>query len=122
LTQYFNTAAFVEPALGSFGDAGRNIVRGPGVNDWDMSFFKDFDVPWFGRIHGWAAGETAKLEFRSELFNAFNHAQYSLGSAGGTLTFVTQGPGLGATPGTGFGAVVSDRGPREIQLALKLNW
>jgi outer membrane receptor protein involved in Fe transport len=122
LAQYFNTAAFVEPALGTFGDAGRNVVRGPGVNNWDMSVFKDFDIPWFGRIHGWAAGETAKLEFRSELFNAFNHAQYSLGSAGGSLTFTTQGSGLGATPGTGFGAITSDRGPREIQLALKLNW
>jgi outer membrane receptor protein involved in Fe transport len=122
LGQYFNTAAFQEPALGTFGNAGRNVVRGPGINNWDLSFFKDFEIPWFGKVHGWAAGETAKLEFRSELFNAFNHAQYSIGSAGGTITFVTQGPGLGAAPGSGFGTITSDRGPREIQLAIKLIW
>ena len=122
LAQYFNTAAFAEPQLGTFGNAGRNVVRGPGINNWDLSFFKDFEIPWFGRHHGWAAGETAKLEFRSELFNAFNHPQYSLGNAGNTITFVTQGSGLAAAPGSGFGTITSDHGPREIQLALKLIW
>jgi hypothetical protein len=38
------------------------------------------------------------------------------------ITFTTQGPGLGAAPGTGFGTITSDHGPREIQLALKLIW
>lgn len=122
LAQFINAAAFVEPQLGSFGDAGRNVVRGPGINNWDLSLFKQFEFPWFGKHNGWTAGETAKLEFRAELFNAFNHAQYSLGNAGGTLTFVTQGPGQGAAPGSGFGTVTSDRGPREIQLAIKLIW
>jgi outer membrane receptor protein involved in Fe transport len=112
LGHYFNAAAFVAPALGTFGNAGRNVVRGPGINNWDLSFFKDFEFPWFGKHHGWAAGETAKLQFRSELFNAFNHAQYSLGNAGGTLNFNDPA----------FGTITSDRGPREIQLALKLIW
>lgn len=120
LDHFFNTAAFVEPQLGTFGNAGRNNIRGPGVNDWDFSFFKDFEFPWLGKFHNWAAGETAKLQFRAEFFNAFNHPQYSLGTAGQSLTFTTQGPGMPVTPDTGFGVVTSDRGPREIQLALKL--
>ena len=111
---------WARPAQGAIGNAGVGILRGPGINNWDLSFFKAFEFPWFGKFHNWAAGETAKLEFRAEMFNAFNHPQYSLGSAGGTLNFVTQGPGLGSTPGVGFGTVTSDRGPREIQLALKL--
>ena len=110
LGEFFNINAFVAPALGTFGDAGRNDVRGPGINNWDLSIFKAFEVPWFGKHSGWAAGETAKLEFRSELFNAFNHPQYQLGNAGQTLNFGV----------AGFGVVTSARDPREIQLALKL--
>jgi len=110
LGAYFNTSAFAVPQLGTFGNAGRNVLRGPGINNWDLSIFKDFEIPWFGRVHGWSAGETAKLQFRTEMFNAFNHPQYSLGSAGGTLNF----------PDPAFGAVTTERNPREIQLALKL--
>jgi len=110
LGEYFNINAFVSPALGTFGDASRNDVRGPGINNWDLSVFKDFEIPWFGKHSNWAAGETAKLEFRSEFFNAFNHAQYILGSAGQTLNFGV----------AGFGQVTQARDPREIQLALKL--
>ena len=110
LSRYFNTDAFAVPALGTFGNSGRNVVRGPGVNNWDISIFKDFEFPWFGKLRGWAADETAKLQFRAEMFNAFNHPQYSLGAAGGTLSF----------PDPGFGVVSTERNPREIQLALKL--
>jgi outer membrane receptor protein involved in Fe transport len=122
LSRYFNADAFVQPADGTFGNAARNIVRNPGINNWDLSVFKDFEVPWFGKHHGWAADEIAKLQFRAEFFNAFNHAQYN---ALNTTFAVNAGDGCG--PGTptcdsSFGAVTGDRGPREIQLALKLTW
>jgi outer membrane receptor protein involved in Fe transport len=124
LSRYFNTDAFVEPVPGTFGNAARNVVRNPGINNWDLSFFKDFEFPWFGKHNGRAAAETAKLEFRAELFNAFNHAQYS--ALNSTFAVGGGGPGLNCgAPGLvtcdgSFGAVTADRGPREIQLALKL--
>jgi hypothetical protein len=42
--QWFNQAAFALPALGNFGNLGRNIVRGPGTNNWDASLQKNFKV------------------------------------------------------------------------------
>jgi outer membrane receptor protein involved in Fe transport len=119
LSQYFNTAAFVQPADGTFGNAARNLVRQPGINNWDLSVFKDFMFPWFGKQHGWAAAESAKLQFRAEFFNAFNHAQYN--SINTTFT-TTPGAAGQPTSDSSFGVVTSDRGPREIQLALKLIW
>lgn len=127
LSQYFNIAAFVQPAPGAFGNAARNVLRQPGINNWDLSFFKDFEFPWFGKHHGWAAGETAKLEFRGELFNAFNHVQYNAMNTNFLVTNptnnidpITTKPYVSQDPA--FGALTSDRGPREIQLALKLIW
>jgi outer membrane receptor protein involved in Fe transport len=119
LGAYFNTAAFVQPAFGSFGDATRNVVRGPGINNWDMSVFKDFSVPWFGRHSGWLADENATLQFRTEFFNAWNHTQFN-----GINTVFQTGGGQGAVSGTsgGFGAVTGARDPREIQFALKLTF
>ena len=51
--------------LFSFGTLGRNAITGPGINNWSLSAFKKMKF-----------GETKSLEFRTELFNAFNHAQF----------------------------------------------
>jgi outer membrane receptor protein involved in Fe transport len=117
--QYFNTAAFVEPALGTFGDATRNVVRGPGINNWDLSVFKNFNVPWFGRHSGWLADENAVLQFRAEMFNAWNHTQFN----GINVGFETGG-GAGQPSGSdaGFGSVTGARDPREVQFGLKLTF
>ena len=45
IEQWFNTAAFAQPALGSFGNSGRSILRGPGINNLDLGFFKNFYTP-----------------------------------------------------------------------------
>ena len=66
IEQWFNTAAFAQPALGSFGNSGRSILRGPGINNLDLGFFKNFSLP-----------KNATLQFRVEAFNAFNHPQFS---------------------------------------------
>jgi len=85
--------------LFTFGNMGRNVIRGPGINNWDISIAKDIKLT-----------ESKSLEFRSEFFNAFNHVQfYSPTLQNGLLGF----DGL-------FGQVTSDRGPRVIQFALKL--
>ena len=95
--QWFNTAAFAEPAAGFFGNAGRNIIREPGIHKWDMSFFKNNRIT-----------ESVNLQFRAEFFNIFNHASFN---------------GIDTTFGSGsFGRVTSARDPRIIQLGLKLGF
>jgi hypothetical protein len=78
----------------TFGTLPRNIIRGPGINNWTISFLKRT-----------ALTEHKSLEFRAELFNAFNHTQYlNPDNQGGDGT---------------FGQLTSDRGPRLIQFGLK---
>jgi len=97
LREFFNTAAFAAPASGTFGSAGRNIVIGPGINEWDFSVFKSFQLP---------INEASKLEFRAEAFNIFNHANFT---------------GVGSTFGTStFGVITGAAEPRDVQLGLKL--
>ncbi len=80
--------------LFTFGNFGRNTLRGPGINNWDLSITKKTKI-----------GETREVEFRAEFFNAFNHTQFlRVDDAGGSAT---------------FGQVISDRGPRLIQFGLK---
>ena len=69
--QWFNPGAFSAPAPLSLGSAGRNIVRRPGRNNWNLSLFKVFSgIPVPGRKEG------AQFQFRAEFFNAFNHTQF----------------------------------------------
>jgi len=63
----FNTDAFARPAAKSFGNAGVNILQGPGINNWDINVGKR--MPLFS--------ESRFIQFRSEFFNAFNHTQFS---------------------------------------------
>ena len=87
--------------LFSFGDSGRNTVRGPGINNVDLSIFKTFKF-----------NERSALEFRTEMFNAFNHTQFLLaGNSSSAFGFT----------GT-FGQVTQARDPRIIQFALKLSF
>jgi Carboxypeptidase regulatory-like domain/TonB-dependent Receptor Plug Domain len=120
LGQYFNTSAFVLQTPGTFGNAARNNLRGPGIIDSDFSLFKNTKVPWFGRGSG---GEGANLQFRAEFFNVFNHTQFN--SVDNTFVVQTDANGnpiVGSTadPTSSFGTVNGARAPREIQLALKL--
>jgi hypothetical protein len=61
-TEWFNTACFVDSFIGTFGDAGRDVVIGPGTVDFDASLLKNF--PFFGERY---------VQFRTEVFNVFNH-------------------------------------------------
>jgi hypothetical protein len=87
--------------LFTFGDSGRNIIRGPGINNVDLSLFKTF------KLH-----ERGELQFRTEFYNAFNHTQFLLsGNSGSAIGFNDT-----------FGQVTQTRGPRIIQFALKLSF
>ncbi len=75
LRRFFNTAAFTRPAAWTWGNAGRNILVGPGTNNFDVMIAKNTRI-----------GERVNVQFRCENFNFFNHPSYtgidtSLGSA-----------------------------------------
>src|ERR1051325_3694773 len=131
-----NPAAFTTPQPGTFGNVPRNFLRGPNFRQFDLIFNKRFKF-----------SETTNVEFRTEIFNVFNRANFDIpGSrlnlalptvalSGGVYTFSTSNvnqPGqpytLGAAGGT-FGllrqTVVRDVGlgtNRQIQFALRLNF
>jgi len=114
MLHYFNTDAFVLQAPGTIGNAAKGIVRMPGVNDWDISAFKEFRLPVFPSR---APGEEALLQVRADFFNAFNHTQF----CGVDTEFVPlrDATGSPADPGTGFGAVNCARAPRSAGLPIK---
>ena len=106
LERWFNTAAFARPPVGSFGNTPVAPVRGPGFNNWDATLLKRFPV----------RSEARFFEFRWELFNAFNHAQFS-----GVDTTARFNP-AGAQVNGRFGQAFSARPPRIMQLALKFGF
>jgi hypothetical protein len=100
----FNTCAFVSNAvLGSFGDAGRNIIQGPGFQNWDVSLFKTFPIR-----------EEKRIEFRAEFFNAWNHANPEYTNP--DTVAENTGTELGSAA---YGLTSFTRPPRRIQFALK---
>lgn len=96
-SRWFNTAAFSLPAAGTFGNLGRNTVTGPGLVNMDTNVSRTF-----------AIGERVRLQLRGEFFNLFNHPNYRLV---GRLINVQ-----------GFGRVLSQFDPRQIQLGAKLSF
>ena len=99
-TRVFNRYAFAQPAAGTFGNSGHNILRGVGLNNWDMSLFKNEHLT-----------ERFVMQIRAELFNAFNHTE--LGPF--------PGYSFSLDPASTFALYTSTQhDPRIIQMALKL--
>ena len=95
---FLNNQAFAIPAPGSNG-SGRNIFRGPSYWNVDLGIVKLFDIT-----------ERFKLQFRTEMFNAFNRT-------------VLGGPATNVSDPFNFGKVTSQaNGPRTAQFAMKLNY
>jgi hypothetical protein len=107
----FNTCAFADNTnLGTFGNAGRNIIEGPGYKTWDMSMVKQFPI-----------SEQKRLEFRAEFFNILNHVNYLFGQFGAISAEPTPlelNPFIPPSQ-SNFGFPLSARNPRQIQFALK---
>jgi hypothetical protein len=82
--------------LYTFGNLGRNALRGPGFKNFDLGVFKNFFIT-----------ERVRLQYRAEAFNAFNHVNFS--NPGGS--FGT--PNFGRSTGT-------QNNQRSIQMGLKL--
>jgi hypothetical protein len=91
---WFNTAAFARPSPGTFGNAGRNNVRGPSLQSWDIALFKNIPV-----------GGSKRLQLRAEVFNFPNHPNLS-------------NPNVDPTSGA-FGRVTAKTSERNIQLGVK---
>ena len=92
--EWFNPAAFTNPANGLFGNVGRNTISGPANLTVDFSVFKNFPIT-----------ETTRLQFRTEFFNLINHPNFRSPST----TYDSSNPGELTAAGTS----------RQIQLALK---
>jgi len=93
--RWFDTGAFRMAPYGSFGDAGRNILQGPGLRDASLSMIRNSRV-----------SEGLDLQVRVEFFNAFNHTNFDL-------------PDIFLGSPT-FGKILSAGNPRRIQVGVKL--
>jgi hypothetical protein len=96
INQWFNINDFGVPQPFTIGNAGRNILRGPKFQNWDISLLKNFHFT-----------ERRYLEFRAEFFNAFNHPNFSL-------------PNTNIEDKIHGGQITSAYDPRIMQFALKL--
>ena len=119
INEWFNTSCFTQPLAGAFGTSGRNILREPGINNWDVGLGKTFKF-----------GERVAFQLRVETFNTFNHTQWGVDP--GSPTAAASGPGTGAidrnvndvppSPNTNFGKIVSARPGRIVQLGGKITF
>ena len=101
--QYFDPGAFELQPAGFYGNVGRNTLIGPGVANLDLSFIKDTGLT-----------EEVTLQFRAELFNLFNRANF--GNPSNTVF-----SGSRTTPSSRAGRIGSTTTTsRQIQFALKL--
>ncbi len=105
VAEWFDTSAFAAPAPGTWGDETHNGVRGPGRDNWNVSFFKNF---LFSEQRG------TNLQFRAEFYNLWNHPQWQGDSVNNGIS-----TNFGAS---NFGAITSAYDPRTIQLALKFTF
>ncbi len=105
VSEWFNVNCFTTDALATalangnprFGNSGRNILTGPGLQEWDLSLIKHNHI-----------SERLNIEFRAEAFNIFNHANFtSVGNVIGTST---------------AGQLTSAGSPRDIQFGLKFKF
>jgi hypothetical protein len=104
---YFNPLAFAPVTTVSFGNSGRDILRGPGVFNVNASIFRNFVVT-----------ERFKLQFRMETFNLTNTAQF--GNPGATVTSATFNTDGSVRALNGYTQITSASNERQLRFALKL--
>jgi hypothetical protein len=103
INAFFNTDAFMpvnQVPRGTYGNVPKGAITGPASARSDLAFMRNFDIP--GR-------DGMRLQFRGELFNAFNQVNLGL-------------PNRTASAGAAFGRITSASDPRVAQLAVKVLW
>lgn len=103
--QWFNPAAFLAPPpnSGFYGNLGRNTLIGSGLATWDFSIMKETPIT-----------ESARVQFRTEIFNLLNRANFNTPSL---ITFTPSG-----VSGTAGAISSTSTTSRQVQFALKLLW
>jgi len=118
--RYFNIDVFSPPGVGgkaptdipgvnrilALGNTPSTFGRGPGLNNWNLSLFKNIRVR-----------ERLNMQFRAEAYNAFNHTQFSTVNVSPKWNYTT-----GAQTGAQFGQITAARDPRIMQFALRLQF
>jgi hypothetical protein len=104
--RWFDTSAFGRPARGDVGNGHKDVIRLPGVNNWDLTLFKRIPFK-SGRRY---------LQFRWEMYNVFNHTQFS--GVDTTARFSAAGAQVNPT----FGQITASRSPRIMQGSLSFTF
>jgi hypothetical protein len=112
---WVDPAAFARPARGERGDAGRYVFRGPGINNWNLSLFKNFPL----------GDGRRRIQFRAEAYNLLNHTQFggNVGGTGGvgidnTLRYDAAGNQVNAA----FGKATAARAARIMQGSIRFTF
>jgi hypothetical protein len=109
---WYNPAAFATPAPYTFGNVGRNTLRGPKLNNFDFALLKNFRLT-----------ESKSVQFRSEFFNIANNVNLAPPGGGASGGFSTLGgESRTAVNGANFMHIFSAAAAREIQFSLKVLW
>ncbi len=98
MNEWFDVTCFVNPPPFTFGNAGRNILIGPGLFTWDLGMGKEFRT-----------NDRLGLQFRSEFFNLLNRPNFGLPNAS-----------IGSAAAGSINSVVTNA--RQVQFALRIHW
>jgi len=107
--QYLNPAAFYVNTPGTYGNLGRDVLRGPGNLQFDLALSRIFP------IH-----ESFRLEVRAEAFNAINHTNFVAPATGTGIPGISTGGISLSTSSSNFGQITNAGDPRILQFAMKL--
>ncbi len=102
----FNPGVFARPLRGDAGNIGSGIVRGPGINNWDVTLFKNFPI----------RSEQRTLQFRWEFYNLLNNTQFS------TMNTVATFNAAGQQTNTQLGQATAARPARIMQVSLRFRF
>ena len=96
-----------DPAKFGIGNAPKDVFRGPGINNWDITLAKNWP---------WGPNESRNVQFRFETYNTFNHTQFS------TVDNAARFDAAGKQTNTLFGSYTGARDPRRVQMGLKIRF
>jgi hypothetical protein len=118
VARVFNTTVFARPGTLDPGNAPRDVYRGPGINNWDLTLAKTFPI----------TSEKRVFEFRWEFYNFFNHTQFR-GPVGGDTTTTADGVDAvarfdpaGNQVNARFGQPIAARASRAMQVSLRFRF
>ena len=104
---WFNPAAFRAAAVGTLGNAGVNIMYGPGYINHDVTLNRKIQL---------GASEKRQLQLKVEAFNVLNHVQFT----GVNSSFTYNAAGVNSN--ANIGALTGERGPRIVSLELRVQF